>query len=162
MRIRNWLDRLLDPWVIIGAVGFGLSLALATLFLLWATRKVPANSGMATAVITIVQLPTETPPVPTPTPGTPTPSPVPLPNSEDISIGAYVEIAGTGGEGLRFRIEPSLQSQILFLGMDAEVFQVEDGPREADEHTWWFLVAPFDETRQGWVVSDYLAVVQNP
>ncbi len=159
---RNRLGWLLDPWVIIGAVGFGLALSVATFFLLWATRRAPAYSGMATAAITIVRLPTETQPVPTATLGTPTPSPVPLPDSGEISIGAYIEIAGTGGEGLRFRVEPSIQSQVLFLGMDTEVFQVRDGPQVADEHTWWYLVAPFDETRQGWAVSDYLAVVQNP
>lgn len=162
MDIRNRLDWLLDPWVLIGAVGFGLALTLATLFLLWATRKAPVTPGLATAMITVVELPTETLPIPTATPGTPTPSPVPLVDSGEISLEAYVEIAGTGGEGLRFRVQPNLQSQVLFLGVDSEVFQVTDGPQEADGHTWWYLVAPFDETRKGWAVSDYLAVVQNP
>jgi hypothetical protein len=48
------------------------------------------------------------------------------------------------------------------LGVEAEVFQVRDGPRDVDGYVWWFLVAPTDETRGGWAVSNYLAVVQNP
>jgi hypothetical protein len=40
---------------------------------------------------------------------------------------------------------------------------VEDGPQEVDDFTWWYLVAPFDETRSGWAVANYLApTTQNP
>jgi hypothetical protein len=48
------------------------------------------------------------------------------------------------------------------LGAEAEVFQVSDGPREIDGYTWWYLVGPYDESRRGWAVANYLSVVQNP
>jgi hypothetical protein len=79
-----------------------------------------------------------------------------------VDIGAFVEITGTGGDGLRLRAEPGLDSDVRMLGGEAEVFQIRDGPREADGYTWWYLVALIDETRNGWAVSNYLAVVQNP
>ena len=30
------------------------------------------------------------------------------------------------------------------------MFLVEDGPQEVDGYIWWFLQAPYDETRNGW------------
>ena len=65
-------------------------------------------------------------------------------------------------DGLRIRTDPSLQGQIKFVGIEAEVFQVKDGPREVDGYTWWLLVAPYDETLNGWAVGDYLEIIQNP
>jgi hypothetical protein len=79
-----------------------------------------------------------------------------------IAIGAHVQIQGTGGDGLRLRSEPGLNGEILLLGSESEVFRVADGPVDTDGYTWWHLVGPFDETRQGWAVSNYLVVVQNP
>ena len=73
-----------------------------------------------------------------------------------------MQISGTGGDGLRLRTEPGLESEVRMLGLEAEVFQVKDGPREVDGYNWWYLVAPVDTTRRGWAVANYLAVVQNP
>jgi hypothetical protein len=86
----------------------------------------------------------------------------PSPPAGEISIGAYVQILDTGGAGLRLRSEPSLNGQVLLLGSEAEVFEVKDGPVEMDGYTWWYLVGPFDETRRGWAVANYLNLVQNP
>jgi len=166
MAFRNWLLRILDLWVILGAIGFGTALLTGTLLLLWVTRSVPVQAELPTPVVTVISPPTVTYPPPTPTPGaasSPTPGDLPLPPSaEDISVGAFVQITDTGGDGLRLRVEPGLESQVRFLGLEAEVFQVRDGPSQVDGHTWWHLVAPFDETRNGWAVANYLAVVQNP
>lgn len=161
-RLRRWF---LDPWVILGALFFGGALLVATLLVLWLTRSVAGSSGLPTAIITVIPMPTPTPTSPTPTPVapvTPTATPLPLPPPGDLEVGAYVEISGTGGDGLRLRVEPGLESQVRMLGGEAEVFQVRDGPRQVDGYTWWYLVAPVDETRNGWAVSNYLAVVQNP
>jgi hypothetical protein len=73
-----------------------------------------------------------------------------------------VQIIGTGGDGLRLRDQPGLDGKVLLLGSEAEVFRVQDGPREVDGYTWWYLVGPFDETRRGWAVANYLQIVQNP
>ena len=73
-----------------------------------------------------------------------------------------MQITGTGGDGLRLRTEPGLNADVRILGAEAEVFLVQDGPRQVDGYTWWDLVGPYDSTRRGWAVSNYLAVVQNP
>ena len=113
----------------------------------------------------IISAPTLTQPIPTsapelsPTDGSTTPE-----NSigEDIVLDAYVQIAGTGGDGLRFRNSASLNGQVKFIASEAEIFIVKDGPVDADGYIWWYLAGPFDETRNGWAVSNYLAVAQNP
>lgn len=78
-----------------------------------------------------------------------------------IQIGAYVQVTGTNGAGLRIRSSAGLNASINFYGMDSEVFLVKDGPEEADGFTWWFLVAPYDENRNGWAASDYLSLIQD-
>jgi hypothetical protein len=103
-------------------------------------------------------LPTVTP-IPTLTATSAVPPP---PQPGIIAIGSYVQVSGTGTDGLRLREEPGLGGKILFVGMESEVFRVDDGPRDADGYTWWYLVAPFDENRRGWAVSNYLAIAQNP
>jgi len=137
----------------------------ATLFLVWVTRPDEAASGPSTAVLSIIQAPTSTPVIDTPTPpvalsSTEAVPPAPLPGT--FGVGAYVQISGTEGDGLRLRSAPGLQGQVEFLALESEVFQIRDGPRDADGYTWWFVVAPYDETVQGWAVSNYLKVVQNP
>ncbi|MGC8855692.1 MAG: SH3 domain-containing protein, partial [Anaerolineae bacterium] len=82
--------------------------------------------------------------------------------ADTIRLGSFVQISGTEGEGLRLRSAPGLSSDQLFLGYDSEVFEVRDGPRQADGYIWWYLVAPYDETRAGWAAADYLSVVPSP
>lgn len=124
-----------------------------------------APGGALPAAITKIPAPSATPILATPTSAvapsaTPPVSPTPFPGS--VLPGAFVQIAGTGGDGLRLRADPGLDSQIRFLALEAEVFEVVEGPRVADNYTWWYLVAPYDEARSGWAVADYLAVIQNP
>lgn len=165
MVIKRLLQILFDPWVIFGAFGFGILLLGFTLFALWSTRTTTIASGAPTAVMKVLSLPSATATSPSPTVTAtilPTDRPPESGTSGNISVGAYVQIAGTGGDGLRLRAAPGLSGEVLFLGLEAEVFEVQDGPKEADGYTWWYLVAPFDESRTGWAVSGYLSVVQNP
>ncbi len=111
-----------------------------------------------TAALTVIAAFTNTP---LPLPGsmsTPTPTSVPV-VGDGIGPGMYVQILGTGGDGLRLRAGAGMSYDPLFLGMEAEVFEVLDGPREGDGYIWWFLKAPYDPNRQGWARSDYLSVV---
>jgi hypothetical protein len=87
---------------------------------------------------------------------------LPPPPPGNLSVGAYVQVTGTGGDGLRLRSEPGLDSDVRMLGLEGEVFVVQEGPQDADDYTWWYLVGPFDETRRGWAVANFLQVVQNP
>lgn len=163
MGIRDFLRLLLDPGVILGAIGFALAMFIATLLLLLMTRTVPSSAGVPTPAITIVSFPTATQKFPTSTPLIPvntpaSPQPTYLPGN--LFVGAFVQITGTGGDGLRLRLEPGLEGKVLFLGQESEIFRVHDGPQETDGHTWWLLVAPDDETRKGWAVSEYLVVIE--
>jgi len=47
-----------------------------------------------------------------------------------------------------------------FLANESEVFKVIDGPVEADNITWYQLVAPYDENRQGWASAEYLVKIE--
>lgn len=159
--------RLIDTWMILGALIIGVGLAAGVVGLLWATRPAAAPAQAPTPILTVIALPTSTPTVLTPTPeATSTPSAAPptaLPaGGGDITLESYVQIAGTGGDGLRLRTEPGLDTEVRMLAFEAEIFQVRDGPREADDYLWWYLVAPIDESQHGWAVANFLEVVQEP
>lgn len=151
--------------VVGGALVIASCLTLATLIILFVTRPSSADTGQVTAVLTLIAAPPATltaPPVAVSSATTTAEEELPTPMPGMISLGAYVQIIGTGGDGLRLRDLPGLDSKVLLLGSEAEVFRVQDGPREADGYTWWYLVGPFDETRRGWAVANYLQIVQNP
>jgi len=158
------IRRLISPWVVLGGIGMALLLLVVFLISIFTLRAKPERWPSGTAVLNLIPAPTDTIPAPQPTAMlTPTTSELPPPpGGIGISLGALVQISGTGLDGLRIRTDPSLQGQIKFVGIEAEVFQVKDGPREADGYTWWLLVAPYDETLNGWAVGDYLEIIQNP
>lgn len=79
-----------------------------------------------------------------------------------LTLGDYVQISGTGIDGLRFRKSPTKTSDTLFIAMESEVFKIQNGPQTSDGYTWWFLTAPYDQNRSGWVVADYLTVLSTP
>jgi hypothetical protein len=147
--------------VILGALGICAALLTLTfLWIVWTAPPAPAP-GMSLAVLTIIPAPTSTPPnLPTVTPDPNAPTATPAPGQ--ISLGSYVQITGTAGEGLRIRSAPGLASSQLFLGYDSEVFLVKDGPRQVDGYTWYYLVASYDEKRAGWAASDFLGLMPNP
>jgi hypothetical protein len=148
--------------VLLGAFGFACLLTMVTLAFIGLTASPRGTDpGFVPANLTVIAAPTSTPAF-TPTAtfdpliGTAT-----LPAGE-IAIGAYVQITGTQGDGLRLRSGPGLSTTQLFLGGEAEVFQVKDGPKEADGYIWWYLVAPYDESRSGWAAANFLSVVPPP
>jgi len=146
--------------IIAGSIALAGMLIMASFAWIWFAR--PPAAAPSSAVVTLIAGPTSTPLIP-PTATVsllPVPTATPLPNQ--IAIGGYVMIAGTEGQGLRLRKDPGLNSALLFLGNDSEVFKVKDGPVQADNLTWWYLVAPYDVTRAGWAASDYLSVVSSP
>lgn len=147
-----------------GGVVFAIVLFLVTLGLLMAVRSAPRQAAASTAVLNIIPAPTATLPAPM-TPPTATASPQVLtstpPPPRTLAVGAYVQVT-TGGDGLRLRSAPGLSGEVLFLAFEAEVYQIIDGPRQADGYTWWYLVDPYDQTPQGWAVGDFLVVIQNP
>lgn len=165
MQLRKLINFFLDPWLILGAVGIGVALVVVTLLMLWLTRAEPPFTSSQTAVITVIAAPSSTPIIPILTPTeavTPVATLLPPPPPGDLAVGAYVQVRGTGGDGLRLRTGPGLDNDVRLLGLEDEVFLVQDGPQQVDGYTWWYLLGPYDETRRGWAVANYLALVQNP
>jgi hypothetical protein len=149
---------IINPWVIGGSIlTAGLLLVLTFVA---SGRYFPGQSGdySGAAVITVI-------PIPTYTSTPPSTEPVLNPTKEPmtgIQVGGYVQITGTEGDGLRLRQDPSLSGPIVYLGLEGEIFQVTGGPQDNDGYLWWRLVAPLNEEKQGWAVSNYLTVAQSP
>lgn len=160
-RLGDLLIAIFRPRVILGAILVGFCLMCLGWSLLWLTRSAPAAGSPSTAIFNVVDLPAATA---TALPGQPTPSATifPTPPPGQVAIGAYVQVVGTGGTGLRLRAEPGLEGEVRLLASEAEVFQVTEGPVESSGYIWWYLVGPFDPSRYGWAVSNYLELVQNP
>jgi len=160
---QNNLSPIVNIRVVLGALGVAGLLILVTLISIGWTKPDPVRDlGFAPADLTVIPAPTSTPNVtPTFTPdpllvGTPTLAP------DVIGVGGYVQITGTDGEGLRLRSSSGLNGAPVFLGYDEEFFEVRDGPQESDGYVWWYLVAPYDETRAGWAAADFLGAIPSP
>lgn len=153
------LPSLINLWTILGALTFAACLLLITILSIgWLRPHQAGDVGFVPADLTQIAPPTETiiPPVTPTLSGTITPPP------GQIAIGVYVQITGTGGDGLRIRSAPGLSSDTVFSGEESETFRVKDGPQQADGYSWWYIVAPYDNTRAGWAAADFLAVVPSP
>jgi hypothetical protein len=155
---RSHLPDLFSSWTIVGSLVVAGCLILATVVAIgWTAGRQETQLGFTPADLTIIPPSTSTP-LPTAPPAnlvTPTPE-------GQIGIETYVQITGTEGAGLRIRAEPGQGGETVFLGEEEEIFVVKDGPQIADGFTWWYLVAPYDETRAGWAAADYLAGVPAP
>ena len=165
------MKSVLNIKVILGALAIASVLLCVTLaYLLWIqpTAHSP-HQKPASVALTVIPAPTSTPRYValtlTPLPPAPAASlfvvtPTPLPGA--FALGVYVQISGTEGQGLHLRAQPGLDSSPLDLGYDSEVFQITGGPQQADGYTWWYLTAPYDQSRSGWAVQDYLSVIPSP
>lgn len=153
---------LITLWVGLAAAGIGIGLFLLVVMVLSTVKPGQGQEPIEpTAVLTIVAAPSSTPPGIAGLFSTSTPTPQAQSITIDgIAQGRYVQISGTGGDGLRLRQEPGTGTPILFLGYESEVFKVTDGPIETDGYVWWYLTAPYDEKRSGWAASNFLKVVQ--
>jgi hypothetical protein len=150
---------LINGRTITGSLVIGILLSLCLVGWLWLYRPLP--SAPAPAVITLLPGPTSTVQA-TLTPTVDIYIPTATPRPGDIAVGQYVQIKGTEGQGLRIRSAPGLNGEMVFLGYDAEVFLIKDGPVQKDEYTWWYLVAPYDDARAGWAAADFLSYISSP
>lgn len=161
-RLRRWAAGVGCLWLLGGVV---LGLVVLAVFLFAAPLLAgPAEVAEPAPLLTILPFPTETP-IPAPTPSLqPSPEPsatsTPPPAAGGLRVGGLVEIEGTEGDGLRLREGPSLSATVRFVALESEVFELQDGPIEADDYTWWFLVNPYDNSQRGWGVSNYLRTTE--
>ena len=159
------LRSLLNIKVILGAIVFAIGVFAVLVGILWTAKAKGIIQVPATAILNIIEAPTETPlgQITTPTPAlTPTSSQEVPPPSGDIAIGNYVQVSGTGGEGLRLHNTAGVTSKVNDIAIEAELLLIKDGPIDADGYIWWELQDPYTENVVGWGVANYLKVVQNP
>lgn len=156
---RNW------RWLVFGLI-LGVIVFIVALFNGYISRLSNHSRVSVLPGLTVVVVPTETLPEPTLQDthiSTPTLTSTSLPSTTvEIDIGELVIVAGTDGDRLRIRTQPGLSSEIGFLAYENDVFQVENGPVEQDGYIWWFLVNPYDGSKSGWAVENYLRRMDNP
>ena len=159
------MKRVLTRKVLIATLSLaGLLLVSSLAFVLVGAYTASPSQVPTRLAITVLAAPSSTPRYvpPTPTPLPPTPLPSPTPGPGQFALGVYVQITGTGGVGLNMRSDAGKAAPILFLGYDTEVYQITKGPKQADGDTWWYLTAPYDQTRSGWADQRYLSVLPTP
>jgi hypothetical protein len=131
------------------------SLITATPMPATATTAPAAAAPTVTQAATSVPLATESPGVPTPTqpPATAT---IPV----RIGEGAYAEVAGTDGLGLRFRSGPGGDFVTWRILPEGEALLITGGPEDDGEVIWWRAV---DRTGiVGWAAEQFLVPVAPP
>ncbi len=164
LEFRNYLQRNLR-WLVLG-IGLGVLVFIVALIQGYFSRVSHMSQVSVLPGLTVVAIPSDTPPNPTSQAtqaSTATQSPTLPPSADvDIDVGAWVIVAGTDGDRLRIRTQPGLSSEIEFLAYENDVFQVEGGPEEQDGYIWWFLVNPYDSSKSGWAVENYLRGMENP
>lgn len=146
-------------WVYLGSIALGLAAFAVILAAGWLLKPGTDPNGFPTAVVTVIFAPTTTPMPPEETVAPQETLTAVGQMIDGLAQGMYVQITNTGGDGLRLRRDPGTTSDILFLGYDAEVFKITGGPEIVDGYTWWYLTAPYDESRSGWAASNYLGVI---
>ena len=133
------------------------------LFLMNFTRPSRAPVGAVTAALTVVpSFSTTATSIPEEISSPDVPAETATLEPGVMGIGAFVQVSGTDGDGLRLRQGPGLGNEMQFLGLDGELFQIGDGPVEADGYTWWYVIGSYDETRQGWAAADFLTLITDP
>ena len=166
LNLSRYREKVSCALIVVGiTLGVGLAILLLTFGLI--TRASSLSDQGSTSLITVVGEYEVSRVTPTTAEGSlpPTlelsPTPPPLPQ-ETFQIGQLVAVFGTGGDSLRLRTQAGLTSTIGFLVVEHEVFEVRGGPQEEDGYTWWYLVNPYDPTKSGWAVANYLRAIENP
>ena len=146
---RDWsLERMLLSSILVGGA---IGTCIVVAFVAWVGSGAPGQASTARPAAIVVTV-TPSPVVPTSTP-TPVPSPSPTPNI--LIVGGYAQVSGTQGDALRLRSDPGLQTTTLKTIPEGTRLLILDGPRDADNITWWRLRDPADSA-EGWAAELYL------
>ena len=73
-----------------------------------------------------------------------------------FSVGMYVHISKTGGDGLRIRSFAGFDGIPMYLGSEGEEFEIIEGPKINDSKIWWKIASIINPKKEGWAVQDYL------
>lgn len=75
----------------------------------------------------------------------------------ELAIGGQAIIANTDNLGVRVRSGPGLNFATLVILAEGSRVTILDGPREADELSWWQI--ELEDATTGWAASDFLSPV---
>ncbi len=158
------------PWL-----WFGLGLAVTALGIVMALSLVnvllarePLTTALATPTILRLTAPPSAEPsvtadLPTPTP-IPTLTPVPTRDlaspPDQVALGYYAAVSGTGEAGLTIRGGPSTDNVRIQRATEGTLMLVIGGPEEGGDYRWW-QVRLLDGT-EGWAAEDFLAPAAAP
>lgn len=152
-------DSIVNIKVILAGIGLGIVLCVAGVIFVLAMKPLPKpGNTQATAILEVWTMLPNTVTADAGEALSLTASPVPQGEGK-FAIGAFVQVVNTGGKGLQIRSGAGVENPPNFLAMDAEVFEVKDGPVERDGYTWWYLTAPYDSPRAGWAADSFLDLV---
>lgn len=155
-------------WFGLGIVVTILGIALALVLVNTMLERDPLATTLATP--TIIRLTAEPSPEPSATADLPTPTPIPtltpVPTRDlssppdEVAVGYYAEVSGTGEAGLTVRGGPSTDNVRVQRATEGTLMLVIGGPEEGGDYIWW-QVRLLDGT-EGWVAQDFLAPVAAP
>lgn len=161
------------PWMWLGmgavvtVVAIAAAFFLARGFLLRPPLDVGTLPEPTVIRLTAPPSPTASATAPFPTPTTlPTFTPVPTPDiavaPEEVTVGYYAAVQGTGEFGLTVRGGPSTNNVVITTAVEQSLLFVFGGP-EADalEDRLWWQVRLQDGT-EGWVAGDFLVPAAAP
>jgi len=136
---------------ILSAVLAGSTLGLCgvIVFIAIAGASSPAPDERPTAIVVTV---TPSPIVPT---ATAQPEATASPTPEGLYIGGYARVQGTEGDSLRLRADPGLQTTTLKTVAEGTLFEVLEGPGDADGILWWRL-RDLNDGAEGWAAQQFL------
>jgi hypothetical protein len=154
------------PWLWLGLGGVVTALAIGVAFLVAnAFLSPPPLSPAALPEPTLLRLtappsPTATATRPFPTPTTiPTFTPAPTPDiytpPQQVAVGYYASVSGTGGVGVTVRGGPSTNNVALTVAEEGGLLRVIGGPEAGEGADLWWEVRLSNGT-EGWVAGDFL------
>lgn len=152
----------IHPLAFIGALLFAaLVLGLVYYFFKQNAAMNKVEQGTVDYQLTVYPAPTPTAtvfiPTDLPTPTTEVPNILP---EDAMGVGSIVKVIGTSGLGLNIRSAAGRGQPVIFLALDAEMFEIVDGPEVRDDFIWWKLEAPYDAKRSGWAAENYLELIK--
>lgn len=155
-------------WFSLGIVVTVLAIVLALGFVNRMLSREPLATTLATP--TIIRLTAPPTPIASATTDLPTPTPIPtltpVPTRDlasppdDIAVGYYAAVLGTGEAGLTIRGGPSTDNVRIQRAAESTLMLVIGGPEEGGDFIWW-QVRLLDGT-EGWVAGDFLTPVPAP
>ncbi len=156
--------RYLGMGIVVTLVSMVIAMAIARAFLLRPPlQNAPTSPNLIVLTAPPTVPPTEAPILPTPT-VVPTFTPIPTPDNvvapEEVTIGYYAAVSGTGDAGVTIRGGPSTSNAIVTVANEEDVLLVVAGPESANDLLWW-QVELLDGT-EGWAAGLYLAPAAAP